>query len=57
MVVVGMGKNVELAEAFSPLLRSMCSGGIGKEQRDVNEACGKDGFCSVDVLGMVDQKG
>ena len=31
VVVVGMGKNVELAEAVSPLLRSMCCGWIGKE--------------------------
>ena len=32
-------------------------GGIGKEQCDVDEACGKDGFGSVDVLCVVNQNG
>ena len=31
VVVVGMWKNVELAETVAPLLRSMCCGWIGKE--------------------------
>ena len=31
VVVVGMWKNVELAEAVAPLLRSVCCGWIGKE--------------------------
>ena len=57
VVVVSVGKNVELAETISPLLRSMGVGGIGKEQCDVDEACGKDGFGSVDVLCVVNQNG
>ena len=57
VVVVGMGKDVELPETVSPLLRSMCCGWVGKEEGDVNETCCKNGFCAFDVLGVVDQNG
>ena len=57
VVVVGIGKDVELSETVSPLLRSMCCGRVGKEQGDVNETCCKNGFCTFDVLCVVDQSG
>ena len=57
VIVIGMGKNVELAEPISPLLRSVCCGWVGKEQSDVDEACCKNGLCSFNVLRAVDQKG
>ena len=57
VVVVGIGKDVELSETVSPLLRSMCCGWVGKEQGDVNETCCKNGFCTFDVLCVVDQNG
>ena len=31
VVVIGMGKNTELAEPIAPLLRSVCCGWVGKE--------------------------
>ena len=57
VVVVGIGKDVDLPETVSPLLGSMCCGWVGKEQSDVNEACCKNGFCTFDVLCVVDQSG
>ena len=53
VVVVGMGKHMEVLEAMAPLLRSLGGGWVAKEEGDTDEANSKDGFCAFDVLAVV----
>ena len=48
---------MELAEAFAPLLGSLCGRRVGKEECEVNKACCKNGFSAFDVLRFVYQCG
>ena len=55
MVVVSVRQNMQVAEALTPLLRSLCGRGIAKEKCEVDEAYGKNGFSTFNVLGFVYQ--
>ena len=42
---------------MTPLLGSLCGGWVAKEQSEVDEADGKDGFGTFYVLAVVDKRG
>ena len=48
---------MKLAEAVAPLLGTTGVGGVCKQEGNVDKASGKDGFSTIDVLGVVDQYG
>ena len=55
VVVVSVREHLEVPQALSPLLGSLCRRRVAKQEGDVNEADSKNGFRAFDVLAVVNE--